>query len=451
MPIVQNIIATITGNASPPPPPPASVTYSAEGGSIYFNGSSSYVRYPASSDWAFGTGDFTIEWYQWMLPGKPFPRIFSMGMYPGAAIAVSIEGTTFYFWGPSGVVGSAGISNFLEQWVHFAVARQSGTTKIFQNGNEINSFVDNNNYAEDSIALYLGNESSPSNNASFFGYLTNFRWTKGSALYTNTFTPPAVPLTVGPDTKLLLLAATAVGVYTDATASHNEESIVGTSWLGVGPYSQRADLDAGNGASYSDPSATWYDLTSYQNNVSLTSTTFSASAGGHLIFGPGAYGEFISNPAVQNENKLPSAAITMWANIPNNNALNYIAGVRNDNDFDLFFLILSSGLTEARIKTTAGINDINVSFSAYFNSWTHICFTVNGTVSQLYLNGVLVGSTNFSGNFGTPSSNFTIAQGPFGQFPTDNLNLAQLRYHTRARTAAEILAEFNAEKSRYGL
>jgi hypothetical protein len=37
------------------------VGHAIDGGSISFNGTNQYVSLPGSSDWAVGTGDFTVE------------------------------------------------------------------------------------------------------------------------------------------------------------------------------------------------------------------------------------------------------------------------------------------------------------------------------------------------------------------------------------------------------
>ena len=68
--------------------------------SIYFSGSTdSYLSIPANSSLDFGTGTFTIEWYQYMESDNDFPRIFDNGN-----IMVSMEQSDpgeprqFYFW-----------------------------------------------------------------------------------------------------------------------------------------------------------------------------------------------------------------------------------------------------------------------------------------------------------------------------------------------------------------
>jgi hypothetical protein len=77
---------------------------------------------------------------------------------------------------------------------------------------------------------------------------------------------------------------------------------------------------------------------------------------------------------------------------------------------------------------------------------------VNNNVSQLFINGTLVGSNlTVSGEWGTPPAEFRLASEAGGGNQSENLRMATFRYHTRARTPAEILAEFNAERSRFGV
>ena len=41
--------------------------------SLYFIGdATSYLKIPATSEFDFGTGDFTIEWYQYETDSNPF-------------------------------------------------------------------------------------------------------------------------------------------------------------------------------------------------------------------------------------------------------------------------------------------------------------------------------------------------------------------------------------------
>ncbi|MFM9225235.1 MAG: hypothetical protein ACKOQ1_01170, partial [Actinomycetota bacterium] len=92
------------------------------GGSVSFNGSNQYLSVPGSADWAVGTGDFTVEWFQYFQnTAGANARVFSVGSWPNASIGVSIEGGTFYVWLASAWRLSVPSGTILNQWVHFAV------------------------------------------------------------------------------------------------------------------------------------------------------------------------------------------------------------------------------------------------------------------------------------------------------------------------------------------
>jgi hypothetical protein len=167
------------------------------GGNSYLFSSNvnSFIDTPGSSNWAVGTGDFTIEWFA-RQSGGSFPRAFSIGTYSTATIANSIEGGTFYYWANSGVRYSNSAGTTSNIWVHWAIVRQSNITKIYKDGTQLASQVtDNNNITNASTPLTIGNETTKSTGASFVGYLTNFRWVKGLAVYTGNFTKPTSQLT----------------------------------------------------------------------------------------------------------------------------------------------------------------------------------------------------------------------------------------------------------------
>jgi hypothetical protein len=58
-----------------------------------------------------------------------------------------------------------------------------------------NQITDTNNINNTIDELTIGNENTPSTIAAFVGYITNFRWVKGLAVYTGNFTTPTSQLT----------------------------------------------------------------------------------------------------------------------------------------------------------------------------------------------------------------------------------------------------------------
>ena len=176
--------------------------------SLSFQGdNTSYLSVPYDPLLDFGTDDFTVEWYQYETVSHSHYRPFSRGSYGGGnnIIAVSIEGGTFYFWSNFGVGTSFAIPSLSNQWVHFAIARQAGTTKIFMNGLVKSSFADATDYTS-SLDLIIGNEPELSDvQCAFGGYMYYFAWNKGYARYTANFAP--VPNTFPPiiDSTILML------------------------------------------------------------------------------------------------------------------------------------------------------------------------------------------------------------------------------------------------------
>jgi hypothetical protein len=156
----------------------------------------SFIDTPASSDWAVGTGDFTIEWFQYQTTTAGFQRAFTVDDFNSIDIGVSVESATFYYWANSGVRYSSSAATTVNVWYHWAVVRQSGITKIYRNGTLRGSQITDTNNINNTIdELSIGNENTPSTIAAFVGYITNFRWVKGLAVYTGNFTTPTSVLT----------------------------------------------------------------------------------------------------------------------------------------------------------------------------------------------------------------------------------------------------------------
>jgi hypothetical protein len=155
----------------------------------------SFIDTPASSDWAVGTGDFTIEWFQYQTTTAGYQRAFTVDDFNSIDIGVSVEDATFYYWANSSFRYNSASSTVINTWYHWAVVRQSGVTRVYRNGTLRGSqFNDTNNITNTVDELSIGNENTASTLAAFVGYITNFRWVKGLAVYTGNFTTPTSAL-----------------------------------------------------------------------------------------------------------------------------------------------------------------------------------------------------------------------------------------------------------------
>lgn len=195
------------------------------GGSMSFAGTTtSYLSIANDADFRFGTGDFTIEWFQNMNSGISFPRIFSMGALGSgtnpSTIAVSIEGSvtrTFYLW-IGGSFTSFGSVSVEGAWNYFAISRSGTSIRVFLNGTQLGTTLTSSYNFNDTVSpLTIGAQFTRTSSEVYSGLITNFRWTKGAALYTANFTKPSAPLTADANTKLLLLASTSATVTSDSS------------------------------------------------------------------------------------------------------------------------------------------------------------------------------------------------------------------------------------------
>jgi len=202
----------------------------------FLGNATSYLRIPNTTEFDFGTGDFTIEWYQYQRDTNPFPRIFQVGEYVnGIVIGVSIEGGTLYYWRRDLSQPRTAIAlpnSYKNIWVHFAISRSSGITKVFMNGTSIYSMSDTVDFTQQYNAmkkdLIISNESTPANNSAFGGYISYFSWVKGVSLYTTNFTVSNDPPTLTNNHVLLLTASSFDGTLGNTVINNNVSTIQNT-------------------------------------------------------------------------------------------------------------------------------------------------------------------------------------------------------------------------------
>lgn len=163
------------------------------GPSWSFNGSTSGVTFDVNTYGMDPSGqDWCVEGFYYQTTTGSFPRLFSIGAYPSAAIAVSLEGT-FYLWLNSSIATSTGQPSS-NNWHHFAISRVGGGTTLYIDGN-IAGTTGTNMPSISGQTLYLGVETStPGIGTNFQGYINSFRWTVGNGVYTGSFVVPTSAL-----------------------------------------------------------------------------------------------------------------------------------------------------------------------------------------------------------------------------------------------------------------
>ena len=189
-------------------------------GSFLLSGNAlSSAQYNANAAFDFGTGPFTIEWWQYQTDSNSWPRVFARGSYAGGStLGLSIEGGSVYFW-DNGANALGTISNYKNAWKHFAVTRSvDNKLRFFLNGSLVSTINDyTHDFATSSDPLMIGQEGNPSNGSSFGGYITNFHIMKGAARYTSAFTPSTSPLKMTDKSVFMLYSLNATDVSKDET------------------------------------------------------------------------------------------------------------------------------------------------------------------------------------------------------------------------------------------
>ena len=172
-------------------------------GSVFFNGDD-YLSLAANTDFAMGTGAFTVECWIYTTDyshaeGGYSQRVFDsnggqLGWY------ITSDGTGLTGSLVSGTDERSTYAPGLQVWSHIALARSGTTLKAFLNGVEVDSTTNAGSVAS-SGAFIVGAKSATE--GAFKGYISNLRVIKGTALYTAAFTPPTEKLTVIDGTVLL--------------------------------------------------------------------------------------------------------------------------------------------------------------------------------------------------------------------------------------------------------
>ena len=208
-------------------------------------------------------------------------------------------------------------------------------------------------------------------------------------------------------------------------------------------------LDAGDRNSYPGSGTTWRDLSGNGNSGSLVNgPTFNSANGGSIVFDGGDDRVDISHNTLYNFTT--GLTISCW--YKTTVGLDSYITTKSDDSFYLcvgplgttankmsFFL---NGTTGGWLQSTANANTGN---------WIHVSATWIGGVSYIYLNGVLDISGSRPGTLQTGASAVNLAYRGVGVNKYLNGSISNFQMYNRALSASEVLQNYNAQKSRFGL
>lgn len=209
-------------------------------------------------------------------------------------------------------------------------------------------------------------------------------------------------------------------------------------------------LDAAQLRSYSGTGTTWTDLSGNANNCTLTGTTFSSTNGGILTFnGSSDYGNIATMTNLNNQ----YSTNEVWIKLGSTSQAGQIIARTNTSvgTFNLLFNTNFYYQTNLRISTNT-ITAMQATNSTVNTNWTHLVCTFDGSALRLYQDSVELNSTTgFSDTINTGGTlAINIGRNTNGQ-TYFNGSIAIARIYNKGLTATEILQNYQAQKSRFGL
>jgi hypothetical protein len=348
-----------------------------------FGGSGDYVDITNSSDFNFGSGDFTIEGWVYLRddPASSYHSLFHTGL----SLQMYVNDNTVKMWASSdgssynmvnALPGPASSVN-RKQWFHFAVVRNGSTFTVYVDG------VAGSTTQTSSSSIY--NDGTPriadyapnSGTYGFNGYMSNIRIVKGTAIYTSNFTPSTTPLTAVSGTSLLTFNSNR---FVDGGGNNNTLSPSGTTTTRVVNFSPFSETDTTTGSGRFDGSGDYLQSAALSGGSTWTMecwfyTERYYSGGGHFdrIF---SHGTSLGNSIVVH-------------------------------------LSSSGGNPIYRINDTVTITS---SSGVQLNTWSHLALVADGTNTTMYLNGANVGSTSGSPSLSSRAFRVGTLDGTQGYF-----------------------------------
>jgi len=217
-------------------------------------------------------------------------------------------------------------------------------------------------------------------------------------------------------------------------------------------------LDAADRNSYVSGSMVWNDLSGNSISASFNNPGTASFSNNAINFTPSSSfnstGSFYSITDSRISSLTTELTLETWANpsIVTANLTRPVSPRIDERGSPLGFSLGSNAITYEMNTSTGWVtgNTSNSNISA--GRWVHVMQTTSDAAKSFktYVNGVLVADLTFTG---TPNSGggLLIGRGFYGGIQNYSGFVRVVRYYNRALSATEILQNYNAQKSRFGL
>ena len=210
-------------------------------------------------------------------------------------------------------------------------------------------------------------------------------------------------------------------------------------------------LDAANTRSYPGTGTVWSDLSRGGNNGTLINgPTFNGANGGSIVFG--GTDDYVKPPA-STTLQLTNFTLSSWVRINVQNINQFIIDTSTNGSFGYGYSYRINSDNKIRFWAFDANNNLNSNTTISPNIWYNILVTYNNTskLQSIYINGVFDISNTHTNTFVVSTvANLQIGGSSIlgGYF---NGRIAQTTFYNRTLSETEILQNYNATKTRFGL
>jgi hypothetical protein len=344
--------------------PPAAYSTSLIGGSAYFDGSGDYLTTADNPAFDFGSGNFTIEfWFYPTTTGSNGGLINKRGANVNySPFLIQFNSSTILFgvstsgssWAALGTSGAVAIN----AWHHVALVRNGTSITGYVDGVSAMTGTATGAVMTNTSGIAIGQDQSNSGGNCFVGYVSDMRLTKGTALYTSSFTLPTTPLSPTTNTNFLSSFSNA-GVIDSAMI--NDLETVGNAQIstsvkkyGTGSLTMLSSgdyLKSIQTGTVGDINGSDFTIEFWVNFTSLTADRALISKYGNSAENAGGLGY-----------------VLQW--VQSSSVLRLVLGVGGGNDALYTF-----------------------AWSPSISTWYHVAITRSGTSARAFVNGTQIGST----------------------------------------------------------
>ena len=433
--------------------------YGYDFGSMTFDGTQSAYLLSNSSDYAFGTNDFTVEaFFNSSTSSNNLSGIISLRGSSASAYmdGVSINLTSADTSTPLIEFSAGGelltYTSSIDEWYHVAISRVGSTSSFFVNGNLFNEVADTLNYGNND--LVVGRYYTDINDYYFNGIISNVRVINGTGLYTGTFSPPSVQLSGTESNTKFLITSQEMNPTADLGGLHSvtASNIGWTSSLpSIDPSyvteSLQFYVDAGLSESYSGTGTTWYDISGNSRNLTMNSLSYSSNDGGYIIFDGSHTADSVATYSINFSNGFTVEVVTKFSGSGLEGLFAF-----NDPTNGNYINVQAQGGTNIRWEVDQG-SSFETTNSLSSNTWYHVTCVYEGDsnntsgTARIYINGVENSTASLGRSGQSQTSNFVLG------LHDGNLtgNIALSRMYNKVLNSTEVLQNFNATKNRFGL